>query len=334
MARDLQPDDVLDSLNKGQLAPFYLFYGADEFRLERLLDKIRDNYIPESVRDFNLEICYGGETDPVDIINRAQTLPFMSQNRLLIVRRVEEFATEQLEKFLPYLETPSESTCLLFISSKTDFKKRFYKKIRSSGYAVSFTELKDNQIASWIRRTSKELGLKIDGQASAYLQQIVGNNLRELYTEINKLQLRYGDKEVGVDQVKELAIHSRIYSIFELMNAISLRDCGGSLEVLNSFLEEEDKTGGPLRFLGMLNRQLRLLWQIKSIVDTGGKAKDAAGKLGLAPFSVNNFVKQAKHWSSDELARGLSSLHQADRLLKSGCRPKPVLENLVIMLCS
>ena len=178
MARDLHPDDVLDSLNKEQLAPFYLFYGNDEFRLERLLDKIRDNYIPESVKDLNLEICYGGETNPVDIINKAQTLPFMSQNRLLIIRRVEEFATEQLEKFLPYLEAPSESTCLLFISSKTDFKKRFYKKIRSSGYAVSFAELRDNQIASWIRRTSKELGLKVDGQASAYLQQIMNSRIR------------------------------------------------------------------------------------------------------------------------------------------------------------
>ena len=75
--------------------------------LERVLDKVREDFIPESARDFNMEICYGGETSPADIVNRAQSLPFMSQNRLMIVRRVEELKAAQLEVFLPYLDNPS-----------------------------------------------------------------------------------------------------------------------------------------------------------------------------------------------------------------------------------
>ena len=129
MARDLQPDDVLKSLEKSQLDPFYLFFGPSEFRLEKVLDRIREDFIPESVRDFNLELCYGGEIDPAEIINRAQTLPFMAQNRLIIVRRIEEFSPGQLDTFLPYLEDPAPSTCLIFISSRTDFKRKFYKKL-------------------------------------------------------------------------------------------------------------------------------------------------------------------------------------------------------------
>ena len=66
MNRDLQPENVLKSLEKGQLAPFYLFYGPDEFRTEKVLDKVRGLFIPESARDFNLEILYGGEVDPTD----------------------------------------------------------------------------------------------------------------------------------------------------------------------------------------------------------------------------------------------------------------------------
>ena len=81
MNGDLRPEDVLKSLEKGQLAPFYLFYGPGEFRSEKVLDKIRALFIPESARDFNLEILYGGEVDPADIISRAQTLPFLAQNR-------------------------------------------------------------------------------------------------------------------------------------------------------------------------------------------------------------------------------------------------------------
>ena len=333
MAGDLLPEDVLKSLEKGKLAPFYLFYGPGEFRLERVLDKIRKTLIPESARDLNLEIFYGDDVHPADIINRARTLPFMAQNRLMIIRRVENFSADQLEIFLPYLESPAESTCVIFVSSSTDFKKKFYKRIRALNRAVNFRELRENQVIPWIRQTAKELGLKIDGHACAYLQQIVGNRLRDLYADMVKLQLRYGEMVVTADQVKELAIHSRIYTVFELMNYVSEKDRSQSLTVLSRFLEEEDKKDAPLRVIGMLNRQIRLLWQTKSILARGGKTKDVAGKLGPARFSAGDFVKQSKHWSEKELERGLSLLYEAEGHLKSGSRPKPVLENLILSLC-
>lgn len=333
MAGELHPDDVIKSLSKGRLAPIYLFYGPDEFRIEKLLERIRNEYIPEGSRDFNLEICYGGETEPSDIISRAQSLPFMSTNRLIIVRRTEEFKADQLEKFLPYIENPCPSTCLLFIAFRTDFKKKFFKKLRSSGYSVDFPELRDSQVIPWIRNTARELGLKIDINAANYLHQVVGTGLRELYGELEKLTLSHIDEEIGVNQVNEVVVHSRIYTIFELMNVISKRDLSGTLSMLNSFLEEEDKIGGPLRFIGMLNRQIKLLWQTKSIMEKGGKSGDVAKKLGLSPFSAKQFMNQSKNWSQDELARGLSLLLRADRLLKSGSRPKPVLENLMITFC-
>ncbi|MBN2061077.1 MAG: DNA polymerase III subunit delta [Deltaproteobacteria bacterium] len=333
MAKELKPEVIFKAVNKRALAPYYLFYGPDEFRMEKILDRIKDELIPESVRDFNLEICYGGETDPADIVARAQTLPFMASQRLLIVRRTEDFKTERLEIFLPYLGDPSPSTCLLFLSSKTNFNLRFYKMIRNAGRAVNFSELHDNQITSWIKRAADELGLKMDGQAAAYLQQIVGNNLRALYGELEKLKLRYGNESPGVAEIRDMAVHSRTYSIFELMNSISRKDCGESLTMLKRFLEEEDRVGGPLRFLGMLNRQIRIMWQTKSILSCGGNSKDVAGRLKLAPFSAERFIEQAQNWSEDELAKGLSLLYSTDHFIKSGSRSKSVLENLILTLC-
>ncbi len=84
MARDLLPEDILRSLEKGKLAAFYLFFGPDEFMMERVVSRIREEYIPESARDFNLEICYGGETDASEIVNKAQTLSFLAEKRLFI----------------------------------------------------------------------------------------------------------------------------------------------------------------------------------------------------------------------------------------------------------
>ncbi|MFH1488029.1 MAG: DNA polymerase III subunit delta [Pseudomonadota bacterium] len=333
MAGDLLPEDVLKHLERGGLAPFYLFYGPDEFRLEKVLDRLKESLIPEAVRDFNLERFYGGENDPSEIINSARSLPFMSPNRLVIVRRTEKYTKDALNRFLPYLENPVESTCLIFIAAKSDAKIKFYKEMKSSGRAVQCGALNDRQLAPWIKRTAAEMGLNIEGQACAYLQQIVGNSSRNLYGELEKLRLRYQNKKVGPDEVRELVIHSRMYTIFEVMNQISVKNLPESLIVLNRFLAEEDKRAGPLKLLGMLNRQIRLLWLTKSLAGSGGRIPEISKKLGLPPFSAKAFIGQAAHWSGPELERGLSLLYEADGRLKSGSRPEPILENLFISLC-
>jgi DNA polymerase-3 subunit delta len=182
MADDLQPDDVLNAAKKDKVAPFYLFYGPGEFRMERVLSNLRTLLVPEAARDFNLEILYGDEpVEPEQVINKASSLPFLAARRLIMVRRTESFTADQLEKFLPYLEKPSVSTCLIFISSKTNFSTRFYKKFRSEKAAVLFDELRGNQIAPWIKKTaSEDLGMTLDGPSCNYLHAVAGNRPREL----------------------------------------------------------------------------------------------------------------------------------------------------------
>lgn len=335
MAKDLQPDQILNLLEKGQLGPFYLFYGPGEFRIEKVIEKIREDLIPESARDFNLEVFYGGETDPAEIIERTRSIPFMAQKRLNIVRRTENFKAEILEKFIPYLEDPVESTCLIFISGKTEFNRKFYKFFRKTGNAVEFSALRDNQVVPWIKRMAKQLDLNIEADACLYLQQVIGNQLREIFNELEKLSLSFGKKGVvGVEEVRELAVNSRIYNIFELMKSISMKKRKESLGILMRFLEEEDNRGGTLRILGMLNRQLRLLWQTKIIVtQQGGNNSVVAKKLSLPPFSAKEFINQSKLWTANEIEKGLALLYRADHLLKSGSQPKLVIENLIISLC-
>ncbi len=330
---DLQPENVLKALEKGKLASYYLFFGPGEFRLEMVLDRIRNDYVPESARDLNLEILYGDEVSPTEVINHARSIPFLAPNRLIILRRTEKIKAASLEHFLPYLEQPVETTCMIFISSKTNFSTKFYKKFRASGRAVHFIALKENQVVPWIKRMANGLDLQIDGPACTTLQQIVGNSLRDLHAELEKLCIRYGRNRVGMEEVKELVIHSRIYSIFELMDKVSERKPTASLDVLNRYLEEEDKRAAPLQIMGMLNRQIRILLQTKAILDKGGGKKDVAKKLHLVPFSAGRFAVQSKKWSETELENGLKLLYGADGLLKSGSRPRPVLENLIMSLC-
>ena len=333
MPADLSPEDVLDRLKRGQLGgQVYLFYGPGEFRIEKVLSEIRETLIPESARDLNLQVFYGGEAgNPGDIADAARSIPFLSPQRLIIVRRAENFAASSLDAFIPCLEDPSPTTCLIFVSGKTDFRKDFYKKIRGMGAAVHFKPLYDNQVMPWLKRFAAELGLNMTDKGCAYLQAIVGNRLRELYSEMEKLRPRYGSETVGEAQVKEVAVNSRIYTIFELMDEISLRRHSGSLSVLHRYLEEEGRDA-VFGIIGMLNRQIRLMIQARSIADTGGRAADMVRQVKIQAFLANRLFEQVRHWRLDDLEHALHLLYRADRRLKSGAQPRLTLEHLLLSL--
>ena len=332
MPGDLQPEYILEKLEKGELSPCYLFYGESELRVEKVLSRIRETFIPETARDFNLHIFYGDKTEPAVITDTARSFPFMSQNRLIIVRRTESFSAAALESFIPYIENPVDSTCLIFVSSNPNFKKKFYRRMRDSGHSVRFRELSEGQVIPWIKREAKRMGLEIEDQACAYLQQIIGARLADLQAELEKMHLRYGNMPIGLEEVKAVAIFSRTYTIFELMDAISFKQRAESLSVLNRFLEEEDREG-PLRVLGMLNRQVRMLWHAKSLSGGGGRSSDVSRKLRLPPFLASRLLQQSKCWNVDDFPHAVHLLYQADGFLKSGTPSQLVLENVVVSLC-
>ena len=332
MARDIQPEAVLRHLRKGALHAVYLFHGESRFRLEKLLTEIKGTYVPEAARDLNVQLFYGGETEGSAVLDAARSLPFMSPNRLVIVRRTENFPPSTLENFVPYLENPVPTTCLIFVSGKTNFKTRFYKRIREAGWSVAFNRLPDREVVPWLRNTAGEMGLDMDGEACAYLFQMVGNRLQDLYSELEKLSLRHGKDHVGREEVKELAVFSRAYTVFELMDEVSFRRTEPSLRVLNRFLEEEDR-GGALRVLGMLNRQIRLLSHTKKVLEGGGHVRDLPMKVGIPGFLGNKIAQQSRKWGFEEIEGALHLLYRSDGLLKRGASERTVLESIVISLC-
>jgi len=107
MPAELTPEIVVNHLKRGGLGSVYLFYGPDDFLLEKVLNQIRETFLPESARDFNLHIFDGdGSINPGDILDAARSMPFLSSNRLVIIRRTDRIASVNLEAFLPYLEKP------------------------------------------------------------------------------------------------------------------------------------------------------------------------------------------------------------------------------------
>jgi len=318
--------------------PFYLFYGECDFLMEQAVERLCRSLLAEGTESFNLHTFYGGKqgvsetTDTGRIIETAQSLPFMSERRVILVRRTEAYPASALSILLPYLQDPCPTTCLIFVCAKADFRNKFYAFIRDAGKAIQFKNPSDRDMVPWLMQTAKSMGLKITHRGCVYLYEMVGSQLRDLYNELEKLHVRYGTDQVDVDQVKELGVSSRTYNIFELVEQISKKRAAESLKVLDRFLEEEGREGW-MRILGMLGRELRLLWQAKTVMEAGGKTPEVAQRLGLQGFVAQRLCERSKRWDQGGLCRALHLLYEADGLVKTGSDPTLVLENLVIGFC-
>jgi DNA polymerase-3 subunit delta len=333
--RELTPDTVLISLKKGSLAPFYLFYGPEEFWVELTIDTIKRELIPDSVKDFNLETLYAGEVSPQEILNRARLVPFMSPFRLIIVRGTELFSKGDLDLFLTYLESPVDSTCAIWVSDKTSLTGSFYKRFEEQHRAVNFKRLTERQAYGWIRKRTEELGLQIDQEASAFLYQLVGSNLRDIYSEIQKLSLRFPDTRIGVAQVRELATFSRFFTVFDLVDYVSQKDVSHAFEVLHRLFETQGRdSNSVLGIIGMVARQVRLIVKTKSGLILGRGKRGVIERLKPLPlFVIDKCIDQEQLWEEGELQEALNHLYDADGLIRTGSKGDLVLERLVVQLC-
>ena len=331
----LTPENILISLKKGALAPFYLFYGPEDFWIELTLDSIKKDFISDSIKEFNLETLYGGEVSSQEILNRARLFPFMSPYRLIIVRRTENFSKRDLELFLPYLDSPVESTCIIWVSEKADFRSLFYKRFKELDKAVNFKRLSERQIYGWIQKRARELGLSIDKSASAFLYQMVGSSLRDLFSEILKVSLKYPNYRIGVEEIKELATFSRIFTVFDLVDYVSKKDAPHAIVSLSRLFDTQGRdTKAVLWILGMLARQIRLILKTKSGLKKGGEKRGVMDRLRPLPnFVIEKCIAQERFWQEKELEEALNHIYDADGLIKAGSKGDLVLEGLIFHLC-
>ena len=112
--------------------------------------------------------------------------------------------------------------------------------------------------------------------------------------------------------VTQLASHSRSYNIFALVDALGGSGFHQRLTSLGHLL---DLGESPVKILGMLARQVRLLIRAKEAAK--GNPAELARSLHLPQGVVKRLTQQAARFSDTTLKAHLALLHQVDSRLKT-----------------
>lgn len=326
-------EDLMRGLRQGKILPVYLFFGDEEFLIQEAVSLILAKTVDPASQDFNFNTVYCKGTPGSEIVNLAQTLPFMSERRTVIAKEIEALKAGDLEELVAYLKDPSPSTCLILLANQPRFeKKTVINAVESHGAVTRFFALLDREIVPWINGWVKGKGLTIQNEAAQYVWQTLGNDLQAISNELEKTAVFLKDrKAVTLDDVKAVVGDFREFTSFDLAEAVGRKNRDRAFLVLGRLIQEGEQ---PVGLLGSLAWNYRRILKAKSFESAGMGYDEIKKKLGIIFHQSAAFQDQMRRNDQRELQGVFSALLDADRALKSGSlNGRLVLERLVLRLC-
>lgn len=312
---------------------FYLFHGEDEYRRSLELETMKAKLGDPTTVDLNTTELSGRRLSQDELVFACDALPFLAEKRLVVVHdlaaRFERKAgatrsrPEQESAFLKrleeYLNTLPDTTRLVFVENRKIGARNPVHRIVSKseqGYEREFTPLRAGELSRWIVEEVTEKQGQIDPAAVSLLAAHVGNDLRLLDHEIEKL-LTYvgGERPITAADVERLVSYVQEANIFHMVDALGRRDTRRAMELVEKLLDDGQH---PLYLLRMITRQFRILLQIKELLAKGTSSADMRALLGLHPFVVEKTTKQAPNFSLSQLEAIYHRLLELDVAVKSG----------------
>lgn len=325
--------EFLRQFDAGGARPVYLFQGPERFLIEEALAHVKETLIEGNAADFNFDKFSGKDVEIGTVLDQAQTMPFLSKQRLIVLTDVGDAPTGAQKALVPYVSDPNATTCLILTAEKLDSRTTLAKTLKKHAETVQFWKLFERDVPRWISARARQYGYSMAASAASELQEFVGNDLRQLDNELKKMIAYTSGQELTSQIVQQVVGDIRERDIFELVDAVGSGNTIAALRILNQLLIEGEQ---PLKILAMVIRQYRLLWKLKATqtLDRGANARQLASQVGVSPRNLEQLQKQVKRFSQVQLKHGMKRLYDVDRGLKSsGSAPKILLEAVLIDLC-
>jgi DNA polymerase-3 subunit delta len=320
------------TIRKGIIPTVCYLYGEEPFLVDRATRLLLDRAIDPSLKDFNYNIFYGNESKGVDIADTAQTLPMFADRRAVLVKRAESLSAATCEVLLPYIQNPIASTCLIFTGAKIDQRKKFFTELKKYGDLVEFKRLYDNKLSGFIQNESTVHGKPIEPAAADLLSFLIGNNLQELSSQIEKLVVFAGNHpRITLEDVREVASSSKAFTVFELARYLCARDLHNALKSLDTLFLNGEET--PM-MIGALSRHFRQLWRVRELLDRKVAKSDIGREAGINPYFMDDMITQAMNFRRRELRNIFNELYHCDLASKTGGgQPYTLMHGFVVGIC-
>ncbi|MBW4524799.1 MAG: DNA polymerase III subunit delta [Phormidium tanganyikae FI6-MK23] len=319
----------------------YFYWGEDSFAISAAVKNLKQKTLDPMWESFNFDKILPDQSDAVvQALNQAMTPPFGTGNRLVwlaettLAQRCPEEVLSELDRTFSAL--PDTTTLLLTSSTKPDGRLKSTKLIQTHATIEEFSLIppwKTELISKQVQRVAQELDLKLTSKAIDYITEAVGNDTRQLYSELEKLKVFAGETKKPLDETAIAPlITASTQSSLQLLAAIRQGKTAEALELVSDLLRQNEPA---LRIVSTLVGQFRLRLWIKLMLESGERDDREIAKAA----ELNNpkqlyYLKQELFSTSlAQLQRVLPLLLDLEFSLKRGSDEMITLQTKAIELC-
>lgn len=301
---------VIKDIESGKFEKIYFLHGEEAFFIDVISDAIIKNAMDETDRDFNQSIYYGKDTDINNLIADARGYPMGPQRRVVILKEAQDF--KNIDELDMYFSAPSETTVFVvcYKYKKFDTRKKLIKSAAANGLVFKSDKIPDYKLVEWVNAYVKNSGYGITPKAAMLLAEFLGNDLGRIVNELEKLHILV-EKGTVINEihVEENIGISKDYNVFELVNAVAVRDVSKANKIVDYF-NHNPKAGPLIVVVSNLFAHFSKLMRIHFLEN---KSRDAiANALKVHPFVAGELLNSSKIYNPKKLAANIAILHEYD----------------------
>ena len=344
---------------------FYLLHGDDEFSSREQLKQLRH----KGDFGFNQDTYMGTEVDARTVIMTISTLPFLTEQRLVVIdglpkkkrgetstptagtsstveaepagtkggkarkgKKSSKAATragfeKELAEQIPAM--PESTILIVIVDEALEASNALLKAAEQHGKVLQSTLPKGKALEQWITKRARAIDVKITPEAVELLANFIGNNLRLLANELDKLATYVGKgATINAEDIRQLSAQVQEARIFDLTDALAQRNRKQALNILHDLLSDGEP---PLKLLSTITSQVRTLLLVNELAQKGMRGAQIASTLGMAPFIADKSLRQVHNFTPAQLEGAYRQLLSTDAALKrSRLTPEMALDLLVV----
>lgn len=305
---------INEHIKKNELKRVYLLYGEEAYLRHQYRDKLREALCPEA-DGMNISRFAGKGISSVEVADLAETLPFFSEKRLIMIEESGWFkhGSDGFEEQIPQFP---DTTYLIFVESEVDKRGKLFKLVKEIGYAAEMKTPRDKELLSWITLQCRQEGKQITEAAAQYLLEQAGSSMNLLQMELEKVfSYTIEQDTVALEAVQEICSSRAENQMFDMLDAIGSKNREKALVLYHDLLTLREPA---MRILFLLTRQIHILLQVSEFVRLEMDNGTIASKAGIPPFTVGKYKSQTKHFSYERLLDMLEECQEIDAGIKRG----------------
>ena len=321
-----QQRQVNTDIEKQSFRPFYLFFGEEPYLRAQNRDKMR-KALSDGTGDMNLLSVKGRDTDPQELVNFAETLPFFAERRTVFVED-SGFFKNGCAELEDYFKTPPASCVFVFTETQADRRGTLFKRVSERGRTVPCVRLDEAMLCKWVIDRMKGDGKKIRENAAQALIDRTGTEMLRIENERQKLSAYCADRdEITKKDVEQICSAYLAGMVYEMTDAIASGDRKGAMR---QYLKMVQLMEPPAKILFYITRQFWQLLVAAEMIARGAEPDEVAREAGIQRFLYRKYADWCMKFRIRDLQDCLELCLNAEQDFKSGRMDKQIaIETLI-----